>query len=413
MKFLYPSLLQAGNIIDSHNSFNLIVRKNDTITHNKNIKTFECSYVNTIMIKLYLTDIQKCIIQKWMNDCIDIYNITNNYIKEHYTNDNTIINFIKLRKLLEDDIKNICSVNKLNKHTGDYAVKHCVEMYKSALSNHKKDFTKFNIRNLDKTRRKKNIMIEPNNVSKRKNSIFVTILKEVVSSLPLNTITQNSILQYDSYKKTYIIISPKNITVNKTVNQYKRCGIDIGVRTFLTVYSNEECLEVGTNNNGIIDKAHKKLDSINSNYDKRYINKKTKENAYIKYYDKIRNKIMDVHNKTARMLLTNYSEIVIGNVSTKDMISNIKGDLRKITKRRLMKLSHYRFRMKLISMSKKFDSLIIETDEYMTSKTCCNCKNVKQDLGSSKVYECNKCKMVLDRDINASINIYKNENLRQ
>jgi len=413
MKFLYPSLLQAGNIIDSHNSFNLIVRKNDTITPNKNIKTFECSYINTIMIKLSLTDKQKSIIQTWMNDCIDIYNITNNYIKEHYTNDNTIINFIKLRKLLEDDIKNISSVNKLNKHTGDYAVKHCVEMYKSALSNHKKDFTKFNIRNLDKTRRKKNIMIEPNNVSKRKNSIFVTILKEVVSSLPLNTITQNSILQYDSYKKTYIIISPKNITVNKTVNQYKRCGIDIGVRTFLTVYSNEECLEVGTNNNGIIDKAHKKLDSINSNYDKRYINKKTKENAYIKYYDKIRNKIMDVHNKTARMLLTNYSEIVIGNVSTKDMISNIKGDLRKITKRRLMKLSHYRFRMKLISMSKKFDSLIIETDEYMTSKTCCNCKNVKQDLGSSKVYECNKCKMVLDRDINASINIYKNENLRQ
>lgn len=413
MKFIYPTLLQAGNIIDSHNSFDLILRKNDTSNHEKKVKSFECSYVDTIIIQLQLTNIQKKTIQLWLDDCIDIYNNTNQYIKQQYNNDNSIVNFIKLRKLLNDKIKDICSINGLNKHTGDYAVKHCVEMYKSALSNHKKDFTKFNIRNLDKTRRKKNIIIEPNSVSKTKNSIFVKVLNEIKSSLPLNTIKQNSILQYDGYKKTYIIITPINKTTTNTVKQYKRCGIDIGVRTFLTIYSKEQCLEVGTNNNAIIDKAHKRLDSINSNYDKHKITKNKKEKLYIKYYDKIRNKIMDVHNKTANMLLSTYDEIVIGNVSTKNMISNLTGNLRKVTKRRLMKLSHYKFRMKLISMSKKFDSTIIETDEYMTSKTCSNCKNIHKNLESSKVYECIKCKMVLDRDINASINIYKNENLRK
>ena len=73
-----------------------------------------------------------------------------------------------------------------------------------------------------------------------------------------------------------------------------------------------------------------------------------------------------------------------------------------------MALSHYRFRMKLHSMSQKFGSTIIETDEYLTSKCCSNCKNIKDNLGSAKIYKCDKCNMILDRDINASINIYKN-----
>ena len=90
------------------------------------------------------------------------------------------------------------------------------------------------------------------------------------------------------------------------------------------------------------------------------------------------------------------------------MVSNLTGNLYDIVKRRLMALSHYRFRMKLHSMSKKFDANIIETDEYLTSKCCSNCKNIKDDLGSAKLYMCTKCNIVINRDINASINIYKN-----
>jgi transposase len=49
-------------------------------------------------------------------------------------------------------------------------------------------------------------------------------------------------------------------------------------------------------------------------------------------------------------------------------------------------------------------------NEFRTSKlcNCSNCKNIKDNLGSAKIYKCDKCNMILDRDINASINIYKN-----
>ena len=57
-------------------------------------------------------------------------------------------------------------------------------MFKSAFSNHK-DIAKFNIRDLEKNRRRKNLVIQPNAVSKKINSIFSSKLKEVKSSLPL------------------------------------------------------------------------------------------------------------------------------------------------------------------------------------------------------------------------------------
>jgi putative transposase len=106
------------------------------------------------------------------------------------------------------------------------------------------------------------------------------------------------------------------------------------------------------------------------------------------------------------MLVKNYHNIIIGNVSTKKMVSNDKSNLPNIVKRRLMTLSHFRFRMKLEAMSYKYGTTLYYTDEYMTSKMCCNCGNIKQNLGSNKTYNCESCRLKVDRDINAAINIY-------
>jgi putative transposase len=412
MTYYYPTLLETGNIINYNSWFNIKEHKNQSHNKKKRRQVINVDYIYTTKIKLELNNNQKNIILKWLNDCIDIYNMTNQHLKTILTNDNykKILNFINLRKELNEYIKEICIKNKLNKHTADYAVKHCVEMYKSAFSNHK-NITKFNIGDLDKNRRRKNIVIEPSSTSKKINSIFVKELKEIISSLPLNIITKNSILQYDSYKKTFIIITPKDTNDDIELSQYKKCGIDIGVRTFLTTYSKNASYEIGTNTNIIIDKINKRLDKINSNYNNKLITKEKYNKLNYKYRDKLSNSIKDMHNKSANFLLSNYKTIIIGKVSIKKMVSNLTGNLYAITKRRLMALSHYRFRMKLHSMSKKYDAEIIETNEYLTSRCCSNCKNIKDDLGSNKKYICTKCNLKLDRDINASINIYINKTI--
>jgi transposase len=94
-------------------------------------------------------------------------------------------------------------------------------------------------------------------------------LQEIDSSLPLNIITMNSILQYDSYKKTFIIITPKEKNGDFKLKQRRKCGVDIGVRTFLTTYSTNASYEIGTNTNTNtqIDKINKRLDNINNSKD--------------------------------------------------------------------------------------------------------------------------------------------------
>lgn len=414
MTLIYPTLLFSANNTNSFSWFDIKTRKN--FSHNKRRKKtpINSTYNDTFKIILNLNSRQKTIINSWLNDCICVFNITNDFIKMNLTQDNVkdIINFYKLRSTLSTHIHEICSLHYLNRHTADYMVKHCVEMYKSALSNHH-FIDRFNIRNLLYGRRRKNLIIEPACVSSKFNSIFVKQLGKIKSNLDLNLIERNSILQYDSHKKSYVIIVPIEKQLNTVHKRYDKCGIDIGVRTFITTYSEDSSLEIGTKCCKIIDQYNKRLDGIRSSKDQKIISDTKMRKLYSKYSDKLKNKISDMHNKVSKLLLLNYSEIIIGKISIKKMISNLTSNLKEITKRRLIALSHYRFRMKLKSMASKYGNKIVEVDEYLTSKTCSECGKINKNLGSSKVFECDLCKLRVDRDINASINIYKNENLRK
>jgi putative transposase len=168
-------------------------------------------------------------------------------------------------------------------------------------------------------------------------------------------------------------------------------------------------MEIGTNSYNIIDKYNNKMDSIKSNYEKKKLTKRKYEKAFYKYSDKLKNSINDLHNKTSTILLSLYKEIIIGKVSIKNMISNLTGNIQAISKRRLIALSHYRFREKLKLRAFKYGCKITEVSEYLTTRTCSNCKNIDDNIGSKKKYDCSSCGLCIDRDINASINIYKNK----
>lgn len=403
----YPSLLTSSLNIESNSWFNIKQVQNKNFKNKRKHKKHKYTTYKTKTIILDLNEKQKSTINKWLLDCIEVYNITNKYIA-NYLNENKdfeIINFIKLREILNDKIRPVCKVNGLNKHTGDYQVKHCIEMYKSSLELHNYKIDKFKINDMSDNRRHYNLTIEPNSVSKNKNSVFYKSLGLIKSSLPLNLIKYNSILQYDKLKKTYKIIVPFKVECNKNLNQYRKCGIDIGVRTFLTTYSENETLEIGTNLINRVDNNNKRIDKIKRN--EKNISNEKYDKLIMKYNEKLKNLRNDLHNKSAKFLLERYNEIVIGKVSIKSMISNLTGNLYKIVKRRLCFLSHYMFRMKLKQMASKYDVKVKEVNEYMTSKTCSKCSNIHKNLGQNKTYECASCGLSIDRDINASINIYR------
>ena len=45
-------------------------------------------------------------------------------------------------------------------------------------------------------------------------------------------------------------------------------------------------------------------------------------------------------------------------------------------------------------------------NEAYTSKTCSECGYLKRNLGGSKVYHCDECGSVMDRDVNGAKNIF-------
>lgn len=76
-----------------------------------------------------------------------------------------------------------------------------------------------------------------------------------------------------------------------------------------------------------------------------------------------------------------------------------------MTKRIASRMRFYNFlqRLQYKCLSKQLNVKIV--NENYTSKMCCSCRNYKKDLGSNKIYNCDKCKLEIDRDINGAINI--------
>jgi transposase len=406
-KLWFPTLLQVANNVKTNSWFNML-QKNNPNKINLIEENINSNYTKTMKFPIFPTLKQKIILDNWFRAVIDMYNITNKYILDYYKENNKIETFITIRKKLLNEANDIVTATKINKHILDYSVKHCVEMYKSCLSNLKnKNIKEFTIKDLNHNRNRYNLVIEPANFSSKINDFCVRELGEMKSQKNfINLFKSNSILQYNKITNKYYIISPFEKNISKTIKREEYCGIDLGVRTFAILYSPNRTLEIGTNLIPTIDKYNKKMDKIASDKDLNILEENKYKKLLYKYGNKMRNKIDDLHKKVSVYLVTNFKNIHLGKISTSNVISNKKGNLKEIVKRRINVLSLYKFNETIKIMAKKYKSNVKDINEYMTSKTCHNCQYIDKDLGSKKIYKCCKCYIEINRDINASINIY-------
>ena len=413
--FWFPSLLASSNTIESNSWFNILETKNSNIkNHNLQDTNYKVNYIKTVKIPIYPNNKQQDIIQKWYIDITDTYNITNTYLKTYLKENKSLPTFITLRGELNTKLKLISLKNKLNKHTVDYAVKHCLEMYKSSFTRFLKTKKDFEIRDLTMDRNRFNMVIEPNGFSNKINGFFISVLGHMNTEKSIiNKFNKNCILQYQQNYNRYYILAPLDSVHFINDKRYKKCGIDLGVRTFGTLYSPERILEIGNNIKSILNAYYKKLDSINSSNDKKILKDKLYKKLVDKYGSKIRNKVDDLHKKLSVFLVRNYNEIIIGKMSTKSMVSNENSKIKEITKRMLMTLQFYKFNSTLQIMADKYKSNVIFINEYKTSMTCHKCLKENRNLGGSHIFNCSGCNIEIGRDINASINIYNMGFLKQ
>ena len=122
-----------------------------------------------------------------------------------------------------------------------------------------------------------------------------------------------------------------------------------------------------------------------------------------KLHAKVANQRCDYLQKTTTEISRKYAHIKIEDLNVSGMIAN-----RKLLSA-ISDLGFYEFRRQIKYKSAIYGTTIELVDKWFpSSKTCSNCGFFKEKLSlSERVFECSDCGFLIDRDLNAAINLSK------
>lgn len=109
----------------------------------------------------------------------------------------------------------------------------------------------------------------------------------------------------------------------------------------------------------------------------------------------------NIHRITSDLIKLNPKRIVIEDLNIKGMMSNHK------LARSIQSSKFYGIRRQLMYKCENNNIKLIVVDRfYSSSKTCSSCGKIKDDLKlKDRVYRCPQCGTIIDRDLNAAINL--------
>jgi len=294
-------------------------------------------------------------------------------------------------------------------NTRQLAIKDAVTAYKSCITN--KQNGNIDIFDLKPIVKKSIFWIDSNSmkIKDKKITIFPRFLQRnstirtrsrVKKYLP--TINKSDCKIFYDNGAYYLIVSEKRKFKSRISNE-QIISLDPGVRTFQTGYSpSGTCIKMGENHLELVKKLHLKIDklkTLHGNHKRRHhIRKRLLKLEQYKY-----NATNDLHNQCSSMLTKTYDHILLPTFGTSQMLKSEK--LSSYTKRELQSLAHYRFQMKMKQQCVKNGAKLYLISEAYTTKTCGVCGTKKNNVGTNKVYHCDKCNYVLDRDIHGARNI--------
>lgn len=206
-------------------------------------------------------------------------------------------------------------------------------------------------------------------------------------------------------------------------------GIDVGISNYMTIYNGLYIINIPNINESKIikrleerieilnQKASRKMELNRKKFGYKYANYRCISNNVSKIYSqisKLYTRIKNIKNDYMKKIVHDILVIIkpryitIENLSVKKMIENGHGDLVKhLQDTGLGKLLRY-----LSNKAAIYGVEIRVADKYYaSSKICSRCGNKKKDLKlEDRIYHCDNCGLTIDRDVNASVNLYYTSN---
>jgi putative transposase len=184
-------------------------------------------------------------------------------------------------------------------------------------------------------------------------------------------------------------------------------GVDVGLKVFLTTSDG-----ITIENPAFLKKSLIKLRKANKRLTRRQrLNKRTGEAAsnrwdkahvqVMKAHTRITNQRKDFLHKNSKTLIDTYELIGVEDLNVKGMVKN------RHLSRSISDAGWGEFKRQLAYKSQWYGSKLVIIDRfYPSSKTCSDCGAAKTKLLlSERTYKCDECGLIMDRDLNAALNI--------
>lgn len=343
-------------------------------------------------------------INKTIGVCRFIYNFYIAHNKENYKNSGKFISGMEFSKWLNNDFipnnKNYYWIKEVSSKAIKQSIMNGENVGIYLPKNNKTDFT------LERHRLK-----IP--------TLGFVRLKEY-GYIPLNSIIKSGTITKNC-NRYYISILVEEEIENKNITNFTEgIGIDLGLKDFAVISTGETFKNI--NKTKKIKDLKKSLKRQQRKLSRKYEgfknrNKQKGGNATRQNIDKQILKVQKLHNKLTNIRTDYINKIINELVKTKPKFINMEDlNISGIMKNRhlsraISEQKFYEFRTKLINKCHQNNIEVrLSNRFYASSKTCSCCGSIKKDLKlSDRIYKCTQCGTIIDRDLNASINLRDNQ----
>ena len=237
--------------------------------------------------------------------------------------------------------------------------------------------------------------------------------------LPIDSIIKSGTItkKCDRY---YISVLVEEELIENNKPSSDGIGVDLGIKEFATISDKRVFKNINKTHN--IKKLKKSLKRQQRRLSRKYEslkirNKKEGGNATRQNIQKQVLKVQKLHNRLTNIRTDYLNKIVNELVKTKPEFINIEDlNISGMMKNRhlskaIAEQKFYEVRTKLINKCHQNNIEVrLSNRFYASSKTCSQCGFIKKDLKlSDRTYICPECGAVIDRDLNAAINLRDNK----
>lgn len=338
------------------------------------------------------TNSQKELIHKHIGSVRFLYNLALETKTTAYLSNKTILSRYDLQKQVVDLKKECVWLKEVNSQSLQVALLNLDAAYSKFFKG--AGFPKFKKKtNGGSFSIPQNVLVDGNKlvIPKFKEGIDIVLHREIKGTIKSATI---SVTPTGKYFVSILIDTNTEIPIKAPITESTTIGIDLGIKNF-AITSDGEVFENPKN----LRKAQSKLKYLQRKYSKNK-GKRTKQRLAL-LHEKVVNKRKDFLHKVSTKLIRENQTIALEDLAVKNMMKNHN------LAQAISDVSWSTFVTMLEYKADWYGKNILRIGRFApSSKTCSCCGYINKELTlKDRSWTCPKCSSVLDRDVNASINI--------